>query len=174
MGKKSKKAAAKRAATKPKTDDGKSCSAGGQRAKVCIGSTSHERHRQRKVEESEFFRVASLFGIQGERPDPIEFKHPEASWPHQKLPEELDNPIYNALWESTIEGYRIYDSWRRVSQRRGVESPMCWQEACRIMRVNALSRLRHRRKQRKYRDRKIKREEDTKQTQNGKQKQHEQ
>jgi len=158
MGKKAKKAAAVRAAkekTRHRADE-KSGKAGKPGATVCTGSTPQERHRQSRVESSEFYRVASLFGIQGEDPSEFEFKHPEHNWPHQKIHEESSNPIYNALWEAIIDEYEIYQKWRRANARGFMPvQPMTWQHACRNMMLNALGRLRHKRRQRKYRDKKM-------------------
>ena len=157
MGKKAKKAAAARAA-KTKTED----RADEQRSKmkkqcatVCTGSKPPERHRHRRVEGTEFFRVASLFGIAGDHPNEVDFKHPEFSWPHQKIPEKSSNPIYNALWEAIPHECDIYHKYRRAFAAGKAPFPMSLDHACRNMTLNALSRLQHKRKQRKHRCKKI-------------------
>jgi len=159
MGKKAKKAAANCAASKAKSDcqgDGHRSKTEAPRAKECAGSKLPEQHRHSKVDSgSEFYRVASIFGIHGDNPSQFDFVHPEYSWPHRKDPAESNNPMYNAMWEAVIDEYENYDKWRRAYKAGRAPWMMTWQQACNNMRHTALARLRHKRKQRKFRDKKM-------------------
>lgn len=162
MGKKAKKAAAARAAkVKPdRRDEDERRQPERLRATECKGSTLQEQHRQRKVEGSEFFRVASLFGIEGDNPNELKFKHPLFSYPYQKDPAEVNNPIYNAMWEAIPPEFDLYEKYKRAFAIGRAPFRMSWEHACKNMMLNTLSRLRHRRKQRKYRNKKMANEQD--------------
>jgi len=164
MGKKAKKAAAARAAKvkADRRDEDKRRQPERLGTTDCNGSTLPEQHRQRRVEESEFFRVASLFGIAGEDPSQLEFKHPLYTWPYRKDPDEVNNPIYNAMWEAIPPEYDLYQKYRRAFAIGRAPFEMSWGHACRNMMLNALSRLRHKRKQRKFRDKKMANDKDNK------------
>lgn len=160
MGKKAKKAAATRAA-KAKADhrlDEKSSRLEKPEATECKGSKQPDLYRQRRVEGSEFFRVASLFGIAGDNPIQSEFKHPLLSC--QKDPAEISNVIYNAMWAAIPPEFDLYTKYKRAFAAGRAPFEMSWEHACKNMMLGALSRLRHRRKQRKYRNKKMANEQD--------------
>ena len=106
--------------------------------------------RDHRTCNSEFYEIADLFGIAGSNPDRENFK----------LPQEIDketelkysgNPIYIRMTQAITQVLEVEEE-RILGKRPGSEQS--WPDQCQTMRESALSRLRHQRKQKRYREKK--------------------
>jgi len=152
MGKKTRKAAAVRAAARQQAKEQADDKVGGTHTTAfqCqAGSKLQEQQHSNGTEASEFYRVASMFGIAGDRPQEGDFVHPtqlqKAGVGHE------DSPIYRALCSSIIQ---TLEARRKRELGLIPGSRQSWENECDIMRSNALGRLRHRRKRERYKARK--------------------
>jgi len=121
---------------------------GGTRVKTPQQEVSCQNSISGVVERSEFFRMTSLFGIQGGTPAREHFIHPHRCHHPQEIKK---NGIYQALRKSIIQ---VLDTETKREQGKGPGSKQSWKHMCYDMRTGALARLRHRRNQAKAKEKK--------------------
>jgi len=105
----------------------------------------------RGMEESEFYRVASLFGIQGDNPNEDNFKHPNNCCHDEEIEETR---VYRAITKAITQVFQEDQSRKGGPTRMGPKLKSTWKEVCLSMRQSALNILRHSRKQVKVRKKK--------------------
>jgi len=127
-----------------------------------VGGTTTEEHPQeascaqgeqhaRGREESDFYRVASLFDIQGDNPNEDNFKHPNNCCHDEEIEETR---VYRAITKAITQVFQEDQSRKGGPTRMGPKLKSTWKEVCLRMRQSALNILRHSRKQVKVRQKK--------------------
>lgn len=114
------------------------------------GSTPQERYRQVHAHcDSDFRRVARMFGIEGDTPLRADFRHPEdARIAH---PEMLVDGIFTAMSAAILD---VLDAQYRREMGLIPGTRQTWEQACDLMRCCTLARLRHKRRQHRRRRKK--------------------